>query len=75
MIDGNTKITIGLLVSLSGGIGSVVYAVANMATRDFVNEKVDAVMIQTREDRKSLEEDVRHIRNRIDELYKLERKR
>ena len=71
-INSNTKITLGLVIGVLTGTVSVVFGIANIATKDFVDGKVEDVLQRSREDRKELIDEIKAIRKSMEDLYKLQ---
>lgn len=70
-VSQNTRISIGFAGTILGGILSFIYLLNNLASQNYVDEKVKELRQNFNRDNEQVRKDQEYIKARVDDIYKV----
>ena len=74
-INGDTRVTLGIVLAAASAIGSFMYSVANSATKDFVEDRIDKIKQEYTVENSRIYDELKYIRSRVDEINQTMKRR
>ena len=74
-INSDTRVTLGIVLAAASAIGSFMYSVANSATKDFVEDRIDKIKQEYTVENSRIYDELKYIRSRVDEINQTMKRR